>query len=230
MISRLSIFLLLGFSYTSGLLLLSDLTSPCLLIDIGFLEKQHVSPIKPFPLPLLRCNDGLLHPKLLCPTESFVEGTEILSEKDALTTGICYLHTSVVEPKEATTNKNTRFLVQLDLPSDSQYKAHLVLGQNNHHVISYYWARSAGAGSAAEAPGVELIANQLQWSSDDLKECNSNDGKRSEWVAFLRPNDTVQLLPDEDWQSWNFPIWGVSTRGRPLGSEPAVICQWSSMK
>lgn len=208
-------------------LLLSDLTTPCLLIDVGFLEKQHASASKAFPLPLLRMETCSLVPKLLQPSEIYIQGTEFLSKKDASMPGTCYLHTSVVIPKEETID--TQSLVQLDLPPDLNYKAHLVLGLNNHHVISYYWARSAGAGSSAEAPGVQLVANQLQWSSNDFKDCNSNDGKRSEWVAFLRPKDSVQLVPDEDWQSWQLPVWGVSSRGRPLGSEPAVVCEWRSL-
>ena len=86
--------------------------------------------------------------------------------------------------------------------------AHLVLGVNNHHVISYYWARSVGSGTWAAAPGVELVnGNQLQWSSS-TECCQTNDGKRSEWVAFLRRGDTVQLCLDERWNlfrtMWQF--------------------------
>lgn len=209
-------------------LLLSDLPTPCLIIDVGFLQKQHASASQPFPLPQLRTGSHPLAPTLTQSSELYSQGSVFLSEKDSLTPGICYLHTSVVEPPKRG-KTDARSLVQLDLPPASSYKAHLVLGLNNHHVISYYWARSVGAGSSMEAPGVQLVANQLQWSSEDLKECNSNDGKRSEWVAFLRPKDTVQLLPEEDWRSWQLPIWGVSSRGRPLGSEPAVICTWSKL-
>jgi hypothetical protein len=205
-------------------LLLSDLTTPCLLIDVGFLQKQHASAIEPFPLPLLRVDSCSLVPRVLQSPELYTEGTETLAKNDALTPGVCYLHTSVME---STNEEMNDTLAELDLPATSSYKAHLVLGLNNHHVISYYWARSAGTGSSMEAPGIEFVSNNLRWLSDDWKECNSNDGKRSEWVAFLRPKDTVQLLPDEDWRSWQLPIWGVSSRARPLGSEPAVICAWN---
>lgn len=223
--------LLVALPDVSALLLLSDLKTPCLLIDVAFLQKQHAAASQPFSLPLLRTDNYTLFPALTQPSEIYSTGTEFLSQKDASLPGICYLHTSVVEESsQREETSDARSLARLDLPPTSSYKAHLVLGLNNHHVISYYWARSAGVGSSMEAPGVELVANQLQWLSDDLKECNSNDGKRSEWVAFLRPNDTVQLLPDEDWRVWReLPIWGVSSRGRPLGSEPAVVCKWSRL-
>ena len=221
--------LLLLASINASALLLSDLKTPCLLIDVGFLQKEHASTSQPFPLPQWHTERFDLVPTLTQSSELYSEGTDFLSDAIVLTPGICYLHTSVVESPSREERSDARSLVRLDLPPESSYKAHLVLGLNNHHVISYYWARSAGAGSSMEAPGVQLVANQLQWLSDDLKECNSNDGKRSEWVAFLRLNDTVQLLPDEDWRSWQLPIWGVSSRGRPLGSEPAVICKWSRL-
>jgi hypothetical protein len=209
-------------------LLISDLATPCLLIDVGFLQKQQASEIEPFPLPRLQVGSYSLDPKVLQCSDRYTEGTEFLAKHDALTPGVCYLHTSVVVPTNEEIS-DTRNLAELDLPANSSCKAHLVLGLNNHHVISYYWARSAGAGSSMEAPGIELVSNKLRWLSDDWKECNSNDGKRSEWVAFLRPKDTVQLLPDEDWRSWELPVWGVSSRGRPLGSEPAVICEWNTI-
>mmetsp|Transcript_4602 Transcript_4602/g.5997 ORF Transcript_4602/g.5997 Transcript_4602/m.5997 type:complete len:140 (+) Transcript_4602:231-650(+) len=70
-------------------------------------------------------------------------------------------------------------------------------------------------------------------------ECNSNDGKRSEWVNFLRKGDHVQLLPfsiEDTMMSFvqrfdlddtsSSRIYGISSKGRPLGSEPLVVCQW----
>ncbi len=221
--------LLIASTDASTALLLRDLSTPCLLIDVGFLQKQqqHASSAsQPFPLPQLRTEHGTFVPEILQSTSLYTQGTEYFSNTDVFMPGVCYLHASVVVK-----SRDARSLVQLNVPSDSNYKAHLVLGLNNHHVISYYWARSAGAGSSMEAPGVQFVADELQWSSDDWKKCNSNDGKRSEWVAFLQPNDTVQLLPDEDWRSWQrLPVWGISTRGRPLGSEPAVVCEWNSLE
>lgn len=165
--------------------------------------------------------------------------------------GLFYLHSSVVATTPSISssnnnNNNNNMLVQLDLPLDTD--AHLVLGLNNHHVGSYYWARSAGAGAAMEAPGVQLVTHHhgqssisstaaLQWISDQgFTDCNSNDGKRSEWVPFLKAGDQVQLIPhdvkaavDSLTVSNNYStiiIYGVSNQGRPLGSEPIVVCQW----
>ena len=79
----------------------------------------------------------------------------------------------------------------------------------------------------------------LRWENDAGPTlCNSNDGKRSEWVNFLRKGDTVQLLPHfdqdsimafiHDFEQNDLPtrIFGVSSEGRPLGSEPVVVCKW----
>lgn len=105
--------------------------------------------------------------------------------------GVCFLHSRVIRSRDqyrrqnsvSSSNKddnddshenknNAFFLAQLDLPdrhssstTPSPFpEAQLVLGRNNHHVISYYWARSAGAGAAMEAPGIELVnGNTLQW-------------------------------------------------------------------
>ena len=95
--------------------------------------------------------------------------------------------------------------------------------------------------------------------------CNSNDGKRSEWVNFLRKGDTVQLVPDDGQEALlqfkkrfgnncdpnvlenngydnglcsegscldegapfsSVRVFGISLEGRPMGSEPKVICEW----
>jgi hypothetical protein len=105
---------------------------------------------------------------------------------------------------------------------------------NNHHVGSYYWARSAGSGAAMEAPGIELSQGSvLRWKDPEFAKCNSNDGKRSEWANFLRPGDQVQLVPANHalmaqviYFAKAHSVYGVSTRGRPMGSEPIVVCQY----
>ena len=95
----------------------------------------------------------------------------------------------------------------------------------------------------------------LCWEGTGPLDSNSNDGKRSEWVNFVEVGDLVQLLPDcledcimgflerdlndmdQNFSSGNgnekkddslckYHIYGFSSRGRPLGSEPIVICQW----
>jgi hypothetical protein len=132
------------------------------------------------------------------------------------------------------------------------------MGINNHHVGSYYWARSVGMGASMEAPGVTFRKQRwdddddddddvnngngmLCWEGSGPLDCNSNDGKRSEWVNFVKVGDLVQLLPEcleeslmdfmemknlEDQKVGN--VYGFSSRGRPLGSEPVVVCQWKT--
>jgi hypothetical protein len=171
----------------------------------------------------------------------------------AVSSNIFFLHSRVICGRTINPPPNVRdrsaFLCQLDLPSvptrpgettvesqeTEQPYAQLVLGLNNHHVGSYYWARSAGTGASMEAPGIQLEGgNCLCWKSSNLHCCNSNDGKRSEWVNFLAPGDQVQLVPylSALWEQIDFyslhmnRVFGVSMQGRPLGSEPRVVCQY----
>lgn len=163
------------------------------------------------------------------------------------------------------------FLAEIDLPYTLGIHSQLVMGINNHHVGGYYWARSAGMGASMEAPGIafrpsggEIENNEnhmdmekngmLCWEGTGPLDCNSNDGKRSEWVNFVKVGDSVQLLPDcledcimgflemdldqdpdldrdlnsttDEDSLCKYHIYGFSSRGRPLGSEPIVICQW----
>eukprot|EP00566_Odontella_aurita_P023235 CAMPEP_0113546822 /NCGR_PEP_ID=MMETSP0015_2-20120614/12015_1 /TAXON_ID=2838 /ORGANISM="Odontella" /LENGTH=210 /DNA_ID=CAMNT_0000447311 /DNA_START=529 /DNA_END=1161 /DNA_ORIENTATION=+ /assembly_acc=CAM_ASM_000160 len=199
-----------------------------------------------------------------------VDVTFEFSEGDS---AIGYLHASVVKSREdaiaGQDDPIETFLAELDFPpsltgiaretgNDNDARsyvypgARLVLGLNNHHVGSYYWARSAGAGASMDAPGVcfgnERDSGVLRWEKDGGPiECNSNDGKRSEWVNFLRKGDTVQLLPlagqdcllqffrrfDEatgrsssSENSQALRIFGVSSEGKPLGSDPELVCEW----
>lgn len=269
----------------SSFSLLSDLKTSCLLLDVGFLESQSKNTNQPddsFTVPLLEVEHADTRmtwvPRLL--KDSSASSSEYtLARQDTLPPlspsllslpGVCYIHSTVIHPTCEEAETDPVFLCQIDIASSERPllinndkrcrlpDAHLVLGLNNHHVGSYYWARSAGAGSCMEAPGVQLCfektsgegstssscisSSWLQWQSmEGFTDCNSNDGKRSEWVAFLRPGDTIQLIPSQDdekgasstleWirvaagqSSW--PIYGVSSRGRPLGSEPEVVCEW----
>ena len=177
-----------------------------------------------------------------------------------------YLHTSVTRSRsngQGNENKQQQqeqqqtqqqdsfsFLAELDLGGELVCPEHvpeLVMGINNHHVGSYYWARSAGMGASMEAPGIayrilehDTVAGtagkgSLHWQGDGPLDCNSNDGKRSEWVNFLRTGDLVQLLPHcfEDgimaFEQGDCPIFGFSSFGRPLGSEPRVVCEWKNV-
>lgn len=106
-------------------------------------------------------------------------------------------------------------------------------------------ARSSGSGSTMDAPGVRYVdggddTGILIWDKNGPQECNSNDGKRSEWVKFLRAGDTVQLIPtsaehslaqfvkhfDNMGKSECIRVFGISTDGRPLGSDPLVVCEF----
>lgn len=84
-----------------------------------------------------------------------------------------------------------------------------------------------------DAPGIVVDERGIvRWQSKEGPiDCNSNDGKRSEWVNFLRTGDTVQLLPeDAEAAIHQFArqgrVYGISSQGRPLGSEPEVVCTW----
>ena len=107
---------------------------------------------------------------------------------------------------------------------------------------------SFGSGSSSIA-SIKSELGLLRWINDEGPEaCNSNDGKRSEWVNFLRRGDTVQLVPEnpchtllqfrerfgkrmtgetDDVES-SIRVFGIGTKGRPMGSEPAVVCEWRS--
>ncbi|KAL7436065.1 hypothetical protein ACHAXH_003758 [Discostella pseudostelligera] len=203
---------------------------------------------------------------------------EVIEGKPA----VGYIHSSVIRAREdvllGMDDPISTFLAELDVDCNlcGDDGARLVLGLNNHHVGSYYWARSAGGGSSMEAPGVIFGSSGgsqsagsrgiLRWINEGGPEaCNSNDGKRSEWVNFLRRGDTVQLVPmdgqdsilqfssrfgklesstfagvnhDDDHtfeQREDFAarhrssirVFGVSSQGRPMGSEPEVVCEWT---
>ena len=164
-----------------------------------------------------------------------------------------YIHCQVDKSSQSHVNDNT-YLCGLNLNSTvfaeenssegiSIAPAHLVLGLNNHHVISYYWARSAGGGAAMEAPGVVVVYDaatsstsspvQIRWASPEgYAACNSNDGKRSEWVQYLKEGDQIQLRPNNveailRSATLRESIYGITMSGRPLGSEPIVVCKWN---
>ena len=133
--------------------------------------------------------------------------------------------------------------VNTNATTKSESYARLVQGLTNDRVGSYYWARSTGLGSSMMAIGVQYGDIQgkgvLRWEDDSGKgepfsfKCNSNDGQRSEWVECLRLGDTVQLVPfygEEAMMNFlstfSHRVYGVQIKGRPLGSEPLVVCEW----
>jgi hypothetical protein len=220
-------------------LFLSDLPTPSLVLDVHAIQRQIGTDVLP-PLELRHYN------AVLMPADP-VNGLQVdtvASPHDVLTSThaypISYLHCTVTRPRDEvdpiSDDPATTFLAEIDLkPAD--LKAKLVLGLNNHHVGSYYWARASGAGAAMEAPGIFLDARNpergiLRWASPlGPTDCNSNDGKRSEWVNFLRKRDTVQLLPADAEAAVHIfankeRVYGITSKGRPLGSEPEVVCTW----
>jgi hypothetical protein len=230
-------------------LLMSDLPTPSLVFDMKALQiyTDGTTGINSSPIPpLALLNDrGVLEPSSTSDEHVFDFDCTAAPFRicDAHSNEpFCYLHSSVIRSREQAVEGQddpvATFLAELDLsPSTCGTSgAELVLGLNNHHVGSYYWARSAGSGASMEAPGVLFDGGVLRWEKElGPIQCNSNDGKRSEWVNFLRAGDTVQLLPfDVDDTIFSMTcnkgqanrIFGVSSKNRPLGSEPAVVCEW----
>lgn len=273
-----------------GLLLLSDLPTPSFIIDTDALHRRVAqgqgdgasSSSKILFAPPIRCpkNDLILNPSMI----RSIGNRNDVSGQRSVETIICdfqfiegqpalgYLHSSVTRAREdaITGEDDDTFLAEIDLdPALCGGDAQLVLGLNNHHVGGYYWARSAGAGSSMDAPGVSFgLSNGCSRNTNDdaktknnrgilrwLNEggptaSNSNDGKRSEWVNFLRKGDTVQLVPadgqnallqfskefgidnavnDKKDSEHTIRVFGISTKGRPMGSEPEVVCEWRSV-
>jgi len=245
----------------NALMLLSDVPTPSFIIDMQALRRIAEPPLNDNgDIPSIRCPKNNL---LLQPISNTKRNNKVIDCQFPTVEGqqaIGYLHTTVTRGRDdAIPDEDepiSTFLAEIDLdPTLCRNDAHLVLGLNNHHVGSYYWARSAGAGSSMEAPGVGYGSSQsnskgvLRWLDEGgPTACNSNDGKRSEWVNFLRRHDTVQLLPndgqdtllefykrqslsriDEDRkgeENTSTRIFGISNEGRPMGSEPAVVCEW----
>lgn len=206
----------------------------------------------------LPASGRIFHPKPIISYDTDIEhASDVLDVTFPIEDGqpaIGFLHTSVTRAREEATSQDSpinTFLAEIDLdPSlcgdckdELGQSAKLVLGLNNHHVGSYYWARSAGAGASMEAPGVLFGCSAsddgkgtLRWIDEGGPVvCNSNDGKRSEWVNFLRKCDTVQLVPVNGQKAMmrisekfdtECRLFGVSAEGRPMGSEPRAVCEW----
>ena len=236
----------------NALMLLSDVPTPSFIIDMQALRRIAEPPLNDNgDIPSIRCPKNNL---LLQPISNTKRNNKVIDCQFPTVEGqqaIGYLHTTVTRGRDdAIPDEDepiSTFLAEVDLdPTLCRNDAHLVLGLNNHHVGSYYWARSAGAGSSMEAPGVGYGSSKsnskgvLRWLDESgPTACNSNDGKRSEWVNFLRKQDTVQLLPNDGQDTLmefykrygqeditSTRIFGISNDGRPMGSEPAVVCEW----
>ncbi|KAL9183477.1 hypothetical protein ACHAXT_004333 [Thalassiosira profunda] len=258
----------------ASLTLLSDLPTPSFIVDLPALLRRRVGP------PIADNRDALFAPPIRCPDNGLELRPSLMMQPQGSTEdapaaavdcnfqmvegepAIGYLHASVVRAREEAVagedDPLSTFLAELDLdPALCGGDAQLVLGLNNHHVGSYYWARSAGAGASMEAPGVGFSSDGnkddgcrqgvLRWLDEGgPTACNSNDGKRSEWANFLRRGDTVQLVPADGQAALlqfckrcgeqkgketsvdhaSLQVYGISAEGRPMGSEPAVVCEY----
>jgi hypothetical protein len=263
-----------------SLTLVSDVSTPSFLVDMDMLKKAATTvgkeSSKPIPLYLPKYKK-IIAPYLLGNrSELIADVSSQINPEDAFDvsqysgqqSALGYLHSSVTRARETkgesdgdeadqSSDSSETYLAELDLSINlTTPRAQLVMGINNHHVGSYYWARSAGMGASMEAPGILFResksdhlgnndkAGELCWQGDGPLECNSNDGKRSEWVNFLRVGDLVQLLPEcfeDDIMSFveryqdgdssdNCRIYGFSSKHRPLGSEPVVTCEWRAIE
>ena len=234
----------------SPLALLSDMPTPSFILDMDALRAQQTedgrSSSSSFTSPTIRCRSKSI---LLVP-DDFDEGqgkTSATIDYPPPQNGVpvAYLHSTVIRGRDdsAIADEGSSYLAEIDLsPTLCNGEAQLVLGLNNHHVGGYYWARSAGGGASMDAPGTLFGSSNdptnengiVRWTKEDAWSSNSNDGKRSEWINFVRTDDTVQLVPKDGpetllnfirYSSQSNPrVFGISSKGRPLGSEPAVVC------
>lgn len=257
---KLSALIILQFAFPAkSLTYVSDLPTPSFLIDIDMLHKAH--PKSDYPHLYLPKTKSKLFPYSLDKNLENDMLESVWNSKDTFDisqyegqSALGYIHSSVIRSRrDGTDGENPdTFLAELDLEPSIYPDAHLVMGINNHHVGSYYWARSAGMGASMEAPGISFRASTLLsdgkkrgilcWEGSGPLDCNSNDGKRSEWVNFVKKGDLVQLLPAclEDGLlafvgpakspdlgiAEDFGVFGFSSKGRPLGSEPIIVCRW----
>ena len=249
-------------------MLVNDLKTPSFLIDVDILTKVCRSDHVALYLPKY---DVTLYPQLMDNKKQNEDHNDITVYDISLFEdhmknhhhALGYCHTSVTQDRKYYEAFNSITLAEVDLlpslcvaPWDEftlqNYDATLVLGINNHHVGSYYWARSTGIGASMEAPGVVFDCQDhksthkrgiLRWGEEEgPTKCNSNDGKRSEWVNFLRIGDQVQLIPkcnqDSIMSFLNYydrigldsQIYGFTSRNRPLGSEPVVQYRYTTQK
>jgi hypothetical protein len=211
--------------------LLSDLPTPCLILELSLAE--HAARGVDLDEALSR------------------GGTSDISFEGSL-----FVHTTITdtsERDEITRSKGSgksAVIGHVDVPPVwIPGGAFLGIGLANHQVGGYYWARGMGIGASLPAHGVQfgvsddLNNGKLFWRRRgpglDARETteessNSNDGKRSEWADFLTVGDTVQLIPysaTEVLRDSNFDIiLGMRRIGRPLGADPMVERIWRRSK
>jgi hypothetical protein len=210
--------------------LLSDLPTPCMLLEMSLAEGAAGE---------VNLDDVLRQ----------------AAESDVSFEGSLFVHTKVTDTSErdkineSEGSGKSSVICRIDTqPEMIPGGAYLGIGLANHHVGGYYWARGMGIGASLPAHGVYFGASssssdnsdgQLFWKKRgpglNAKETteessNSNDGKRSEWADFLAAGDTVELVPNDSaalLTSTQFDVLlGVRRIGRPLGSDPIVERIW----
>jgi hypothetical protein len=222
--------------------LLSDLPTPCLLLELSLaenaVEKLH---------PTMTLDEFLAH---------LDQHPSSDDDNDKTLKGSVFVHTQVTSTSErdATNAKlgsgKSLVIAEVDVsPHCIPGGAYLGIGLANHHVGGYYWARGMGIGASLPAHGIAFreslrspqIIGELYWKKRgpglDAMETteessNSNDGKRSEWADFVAVGETVQLVPEHPTMvlqsSSSFKtLLGMRRIGRPLGADPIVEKIWT---
>lgn len=214
-------------------MLLSDVPSPALVLELGIFEANLAA---------------LGHHRMTM--ETALAALSEAEQRSALD-GCTFIHSSVRSTEERDASDallgsgQAEILAEIDAGLDAVGPGgcYLCLGLNNHHVMGYYWARSAGAGASMEAPGIGWRAREGGHCGElfRLTDMNTNDGKRSEWCDFLQRGDQIQLVPLDPYGALNLRreitgsesasltasyrrVFGVRREGRPRGAEPAVEC------
>jgi hypothetical protein len=137
-------------SSIDSLVFLSDIPTPSLVLDVQAIQREIGSATTPIPPLKLPRSDRNLYAQVeeyepsphkfdnnLTPVNIFNDSLRDLGNASG---DVCfgYIHSQVLRSHECRGNDEL-FLVELDVPK--QTKAHMVLGLNNHHVVSYFWAR-----------------------------------------------------------------------------------------
>jgi hypothetical protein len=226
--------------------LLSDLPTPCLVLELSLaenaVEKRH---------PTMTLDEFLANLDQHPSSEGNDNG-----EKDKTLKGSVFVHTQVTSTLERDAT-NAEFgsgkslvIAEVDVsPHCIPGGAYLGIGLANHHVGGYYWARGMGIGASLPAHGIAFregsgnpkMIGKLYWkkrgpgldATETTEESsNSNDGKRSEWADFVAVGETVQLVPEQPTMvlqsSSSFKtLLGMRRIGRPLGADPIVEKIWT---
>ena len=223
--------------------LLSDLPTPCLIIELSLAERS------------LEDNGCAM------ALDNILADITTVDEPSSLFDGTLFVHTKVTSTDKRDENEekfgsgSCNEICDVDIsPQQIPGGAYLGIGLANHHVGGYYWARGMGIGASLPAHGIVFGKQGSQPSSKEKNDStgelfwkkrgpgqdanetteessNSNDGKRSEWADFVSVGDTVQLVPESPVEvltnSGFGCLVGMRRIGRPLGADPIVEKVWT---